>query len=485
MLSIGVVSASGGRYYTDLARNPREDYYSSGGESPGTWHKNRAADAFGFRGEVNKEEIERLFDGYHPRTGEALAQNHGNPERRAALDLCMSAPKDVSTLWAVSADPERRQIEEALDRAVDRTLRYVSDQFGYARRGHGGYEREKIDNLLVAKFTHRQSRGQDPQLHTHSLVLNTSERADGSFGTIDATPLLYEKKNIGAYFRSALAHELGISLQPDEKTRFSFRIPGVPEELSERWSSRAKEIEAEARARNLPQRGEAGSRTKAFITLETRRAKDERPLSEMKPEWQETARGYGFGGEEVAKIFSRRRPELTPEREAKLIDKVIEDTVTKLTSQQAHFTRSNLVQGVCMATVADGISPERIHERAKVALQGERFVALGGERERYTTKEIFYDIEQKALDVAERLGEKATHMVRERTLAKEIARKPRLNEEQRAAVETVCRGPDLTLILGPPGSGKSTLLEVARKAIEKEGGGSHWTCPLQQGRART
>ncbi len=60
MLSIGLVTARGGRYYTELAR---ADYYTRGGESPGTWHVNGAAVAFGFRGTVDTLQIERLFDG--------------------------------------------------------------------------------------------------------------------------------------------------------------------------------------------------------------------------------------------------------------------------------------------------------------------------------------------------------------------------------------------------------------------------------------
>ena len=61
-------------------------------------------------------------------------------------------------------------------------------------------------------------------------------------------------------------------------------------------------------------------------------------------------------------------------------------------------------------------------------------------------------------------------MVSERRVEKAIAKEPRLNEGQREAIRTVCRGPDLTLLVGPPGSGKSTLFEVVRKAIENQGG---------------
>src|SRR5512135_1449692 len=263
------VRSKGGRYYTELAS---ADYYTSGDESPGVWHENEAARAFGVSGIVAKEYIERLFDGYHPETGEALAQNHGKADRRAAIDLCLSVPKDVSALWVVSDANERRLVEAAFDRAVDETLRYVSDELGATRRGQGGYDLEHVD-LLIAIFKHRQSRSQDPQLHAHCLIMNTARREDGSLGTIDAGPLLQAKKLIGAYFRSALANELGITLEADQK--FSFRVPGVPEPLSEHWSSRANEIEAEARAR-----GVGGGAAKAYVALpRSRKASPSTPRS--------------------------------------------------------------------------------------------------------------------------------------------------------------------------------------------------------------
>ena len=387
MLTIGIISATGGRYYTDLARS---DYYTSGGESPGKWYENEAARAFGFSGTVEKEQIERLFDGYHPKTGQALARNHGHHDRRAALDLCLSVPKDVSTLWVAADESGRRRIERAFQRAVDETLRYISEEFGWARRGQGGYEREKVD-LLVAKFVHRQSRGQDPQLHTHCLALNTAERADGSFGTIDGGPLLQAKKLLGAYFRSALANELGIPLEPDPKTKFSFRVPGVHEPLSEHWSSRGQEIEAEAKARGL-----SGGRAKAHINLETRKAKNERPLIEVNEEWRETANRYGFTERHVQQILRGQRPALTPEQTAKVVDTAIEDAVKHLTSQQAHFSKNDLMQGVCVATVAMGIAPRQIHERVEQTLKQERFIDLG-ERGHAIRRRKFSTISNSAL----------------------------------------------------------------------------------------
>ena len=432
-----------------------------GGESPGVWYENAAARGFGVRGEVIKDDIERLFDGYHPGTGEALAQNHGKADRRAAIDLCLSVPKDVSALWAVSDALERRQIEAAFGRAVDETLRYVSDEFGASRRGQGGYDREHVD-LLVAIFTHRQSRGPDPQIHAHCLVLNTARRADGSPGTIDAGPLLQAKKIIGAYFRSALANELGITLEADQK--FSFRVAGVPEALSEHWSSRANEIEAEARARGVD-----GGAAKAYVAIETRRAKDERPLAEVKEEWRETARQYVFDAHDVQQIFGRPRAALTPSRVVETIDQALQVAVERLTSEQAHFTKADLTRAVLIATAPQGIAPREVLKRVEETLGHERFINLGDRR--FTTKEIYHGIERAALDAAKRLGyQHPSRTVSERRVEKAIAQEPRLNGDQREAVKMVCQGADLTLIQGGPGSGKSMLFSVARHAIEKDGG---------------
>ena len=87
-MSIGFVTAKGGRYYTELAR---ADYYTGGGESPGTWHLNDASFAFGLSGVVQEKDIEKLFDGYHPKTGEQLAKNHGRDDRGARLSTSASA----------------------------------------------------------------------------------------------------------------------------------------------------------------------------------------------------------------------------------------------------------------------------------------------------------------------------------------------------------------------------------------------------------
>lgn len=471
-MSVGFVSAGGGRYYTDLAR---EDYYLSGGESPGEWHDNGAARRFGLSGVVERHHLENLFDGYDPEGSKRLVQNAGDEKRRAAVDLCFSAPKDFSTLWAVADEEERKRLEAAFHRAVDKTLEYVNDECGWTRRGQGGYDREKVD-LLVAKYTHRSSRAQEPQFHCHALCMNVCERADGTFGTVDAGPMLSLKKVSGAYFRSALASELGVPLERDPNARFSFRIPGTPGKLSDEWSTRSKEVQAE-----IKEQGTDGARAKALAALSTRQVKGHRALGELRGDWASQAAAHDFSARDVEKVLSTKRQELTPQERTKLVDSAIGAGVTDLTRQEAHFSKHHLLRDVCVATVDKGIDPKLIRERVDQALKQERFVELDPERGRFTTRHIYEAIEGKALATAKEMSDSTSRTVPDRKLNRAFADCPQeLNAGQRDATTKIVKGPDLVTVQGPPGSGKTTMLRVARDAIERGGGDVIGLCPTNR-----
>lgn len=471
-MSVGFVSAGGGRYYTDLAR---EDYYLSGGESPGEWHDNGAARRFGLTGVVERHHLENLFDGYDPNGSKGLVQNAGDEKRRAAVDLCFSAPKDFSTLWAVADEEERKRLEAAFHRAVDKTLGYINDECGWTRRGQGGYDREKVD-LLVAKYVHRSSRAQEPQFHCHALCMNVCQRADGTFGTIDAGPMLSLKKVSGAFFRSALANELGVPLERDPKAKFSFRIPGTPEGLSDEWSTRSKEVQAE-----IKKQGTDGAWAKALAALSTRMVKGHRALSELRDEWAAQAAAHGFSARDVETILGDRRQELTPEQRTKQIDSAIEAGVKDLTRQEAHFSKHHLLRDVCVATVDKGIDPALIKERVDHALKQERFVELDPERGRFTTRHIYEEIEGRALAAAKEMSGMSSRTVSDRKLEKALADCPQeLNAGQRDATTKIVQGPDMVTVQGPPGSGKTTMLKVARDAIERSGGDVIGLCPTNR-----
>ena len=137
-----------------------------------------------------------------------------------------------------------------------------------------------------------------------------------------------------------------------------------------------------------------GGAAKAYVALETRRAKDERPLAEVKEEWRETARQHGFDAHDVERIFGRPRQALTPSRVVETIDQALQVAVQQLTSEQAHFTKADLTRAVLIATAPDGIAPREVLNRVEETLGHERFIALGDRR--FTTREIYHGIERAA-----------------------------------------------------------------------------------------
>ena len=93
MLSVGMVTATGGRYYTNLARGRL--LHRRRGESRGPGTRTGRPSAWS-SAPVRHQDLDRLFHGYHPETGKEVAKNHGRDDRRAALDMCFSVPKGVS-----------------------------------------------------------------------------------------------------------------------------------------------------------------------------------------------------------------------------------------------------------------------------------------------------------------------------------------------------------------------------------------------------
>ena len=104
MLSRGKVTPATVSYYTDTVARGLDDYYAGRGEAPGRW-VGRGSAAAGLSGEVAAEELVRLFDGAHPRTGESLGEPYrvrDGADRVTGWDLTFSAPKSVSALWATA-----------------------------------------------------------------------------------------------------------------------------------------------------------------------------------------------------------------------------------------------------------------------------------------------------------------------------------------------------------------------------------------------
>jgi len=267
-----------------------EYYKDKDGQSRDASHyQGMGSEAFGLKGVVSHEVMDRLARGFDPE-GNPLCQNAGDPDRRMGYDLTFSAPKSVSCLFAdpnVSASI-KDGIIEAQRRAVGAAFGYI-EKNAKTRRGAQGREVIGVNGLIGMEFNHFSGRNQyDSQIHSHLFVPNLALGEDGQWGTFDNSVLMELQMAGGAIYRATLAQEmekLGFAIEKDvrydkhgKEVNIFFRIAGVHPDFEKMMSSRRQEIEA-----YMAENGVSAD----TACLATRKHKDEPTWEELQLRWKE------------------------------------------------------------------------------------------------------------------------------------------------------------------------------------------------------
>jgi conjugative relaxase-like TrwC/TraI family protein len=188
-----------------------------------------------------------------------------------------------------------RRLVGAHDRAVKSALAFAERHTAATRiRDGGSVERQQTDNLVVASFRHDTSRAQDPQLHTHNVIMNATRDADGNWRSLEPRALYQLQKAIGAVYRQELAvnvRELGYEIETGKDSLFE--IKGVSADAIRAFSERAAQVEA-----RLAERGQtretATAAEKQIAALDTRAVKEDVNRADLVKDWRETADSAGF-----------------------------------------------------------------------------------------------------------------------------------------------------------------------------------------------
>lgn len=285
--SISALSSSGqaASYYE------ADDYYTGDDMAPSAWEGQAAAD-LGLSGEVDRDDFRALLDGRV--AGEQLGTaRDGKTEHRPGWDITFSAPKSVSIMAQVAGD---KRLIAAHGAAVKTALGHVERHMAATRIRDGGeVAREATGNLAVATFRHETSRAQGPQLHTHSVILNMTKSADGTWRSLEPRALYQLQKQIGAIYRQELAtavRALGYEIVTGKHSMFE--IAGVPERAIDALSIRTAEIDARLAERGTS-REAASAAEKQIAALDTRTAKVHTERGALVAGWRKTASEAGFG----------------------------------------------------------------------------------------------------------------------------------------------------------------------------------------------
>lgn len=321
-----------------------DDYYAEGGFAPSEWFGEAAA-SLGLSGEVDRVEFAELLEGRV--AGQQLGTTRdGKVEHRPGWDITFSAPKSVSIMAEVAGD---KRLIDAHAAAVKAALGHVEQHMAATRVREGGeVRREETGNLAIATFRHATSRAQDPQLHTHAVILNATQDKDGNWRSLEPRAVYQLQKEIGAIYRQELAHgatQLGYRIEAGKDAMFE--IAGVPEKVIDALSQRTAAIDARLAERGTS-REEASAAEKQIAALDTREAKSHADHKTLRADWRATAEAKGFGEAAQARVIAEaeeraKAGELAASPEM-LAARAVTWAAAKLSERQAVFPASTLAR---------------------------------------------------------------------------------------------------------------------------------------------
>ncbi len=468
------------RYHQKEFTAKEQNYWSQRGVIAGEW-QGRLATQFGLGGAVSAEDFAKLSQGQHPATGEQLVRQRASyeykdadgktiktMEHRAGWDATFSAPKSVSLTALVGGDERVREAHrESVRVALDQLELYTQARIG------GNHPPETTGRFIVAKFEHDTARPVDgyvaPQLHTHAVVFNVTERDNGQPRAIQPQSLFASQQFATAIYQSELTYSLrqfgyeittGRSGAPE--------IKGYTQEYLDASSPRSQQIRE-----YLERTGRSGKEAAEIAAHSTRDRKEIHSPGEVMAAHRKLAADFGHQAETVVRAARERSQH--QEKPVNSYDRVRESLTF---SRDKNFEREAVVDE--RALIRDGLrrgmgeithAQVRAHLDTRLASGEFQIVERPqGVPARYFTTAKTIEAEHEILRKM-REGQNQVEPVLSRPQAIAVAdRHPHLNRPQQSVVEDVLSSPDrIQGIQGFAGAGKTTTLTVIRTAAETQG----------------
>ena len=465
-------------YYTDNGAGEANGVWWTRGSGSGSEAGlGRSGDPFRLcpdGAEVDGRVLRDLAAGRDPGSLEPLVRTSANGRRSVGYDLQFAAPKSVSVLAAFAGPEERARILAAHDWAVRRALDYAhAAGLIVTRTGAQGRERAPAAGVSAAVYRHFTSRAQDPQLHSHAVLLNLCIRADGATGGLDNRAILKNAGGIAALYRSELASGLRAELGYEAvRAGRNFEIAGVAEPVLELFSKRRAAIEAAARERGFDT---ASDRVAAQAAAHGTRARKDRetPLVTLKAEWERQLVQAGWGREALFEGVRVAADGIRTARTGSAAERV--QNLAEAGLAEALAMQAVVEQRVLVRRVAEGLQCEAgadaVLEEVERLRQDGAVVEVGrsaaGEAV-YASPEMI-EAECGMLRRAyARQDERA--FVPAEVVVRVLAEQPSLRAEQAAAVRHALNRDGVSVVEGSAGSGKSFAMASVAEAVRASGG---------------
>jgi len=484
MLTISKPLSSGQAqtYHAKEFMSAEQNYWKQGDAILGEWQGHMAG-KYGLAGAIDSQHFARLSEGQDPHSGEQLVRHRTGQEyttadgttvkpveHRAGWDATFSAPKSVSLTALVGGDDRVRAAHrEAVTIALTELERYTQARIG------GNNPAETTGKFIAAKFEHDTARPVDgyaaPQLHTHAVIFNMTERADGATRAIQPQSYFDSQQFATAVYQSELTFRLrNLGYQIEAGKSGAPDIKGYTPEYLEASSPRRQQIE-EAVAKS----GFSGPEAAQIAAHNTRDKKDILSSSEVLAAHLKIAADFGNQADRVVAEARERAATLQqnqlPDSRVRAQEAVSfakdRGSEREAVTDEREIMRDALRRGMGDLTYAQ--VRENFDQRHNT---GEFKIAPGQKHEtgrQFTTRETIAAELATVGHMQRGQNTVAPIMPKEAATAHATTREF-LNPAQCRAIEEVLNSHDRVHGLqGLAGTGKTTTLEAIREGAERNG----------------
>jgi len=469
-------------YHAKEFMSAEQNYWKQGDTILGEW-QGRMAERYGLAGAIDEQHFARLSEGQNPLTGGQLVRHRNGQEyttadgttvkpveHRAGWDATFSAPKSVSLTALVGGDDRVREAHrQAVTTALTELERYTQARIG------GNRAAETTGKFVAAKFEHDTARPVDgyaaPQLHTHAVIFNMTERADGSTRAVQPQSYFDSQQFATAVYQSELMYRLsrlGYEITPGRSG--APEIKGYTQEYLDASSPRSQQIRE-----YLEKSGFAGPEAAQIAAHSTRDKKEIHTPSEVLTAHRQVAAEFGNQADRVvaeararASAQEHTRVPNIPER----IQEAVNFAKSRNFEREAVTDERDIMRDALRRGMGDLTYSQVRDNFERRQATGEFLLAPGQKHDtgrQFTSREAI--AEELATIKHMQQGQSTVEpTMREEDAAAHARTREFLNPAQQRAIEEVLTSKDrIHGLQGLAGSGKTTTLEAIREGAERNG----------------
>ncbi len=471
-------------YHAREFASEQQNYWSRDQQGHSEW-QGRLAQQWGLQGAVGSEHFARLSEGRHPETEAQIVRHQTaktyegkygrevtSVEHRAGWDATFSAPKSVSLTALVGGDDRVREAHrESVRVALSELERYTQARIGNV------HAPETTGKFVVATFEHDTARPVEgyaaPQLHTHAVIFNVTERESGQTRALQPQELFASQHYATSVYRSELAMRLqGLGYELERGKHGQPEIKGYTKEYLKASSPRREQIKD-----HLRELGIDGAGAAQVAAHRTRDRKELLSPEEVLQRHRELAAQHGHQADRVVAQAREhgQRHSYEPDQ-----SRSMGHAQQAVTYAREHLFERSAVQNqrdILEAALNRGmgqVSSRQVREEFERRAQAGEFrtVEHTGAGQRYTTAAMLRMEREIVTRMQEgnQRGYSDPMLVSPQVRIATEERHPELNAGQRQAVDEVFLSREKIVGLdGVAGAGKTTTLAVIREGVEAQG----------------